>query len=733
MRRFFARAALVWICVLGLVAAKCHSQETPGPQGTPQEMSARSAEAAFAVVEDRAVVNQAIAALNHRDMSKAAAMVEDRVTAMLEARRPLFPLAMETLVRARVLEGQSFRAEDFFDRLLKAHPGMAALEYGRGLLYLADKENPEPSLKLLREAFEHDPGEPRYAESLAELMAASEPPNELLPIPNTLAYFAQLEFASPESPGPAYALGVLLYHMQSYDTALEKFQKATRSRFTAPPMRAASRYREGLVLSALRRPEDAVEAFLEAAEGYTRLGLLLQAADARSIIASLLITDGSLEEAEVQLERALEVHQAFGELRGLIADHRRMAVLRHSQGHYVQAEVHAIQARDFCQLSDDRSCLADMNQELGQLQYLLGEYPAARSYWELAVGSAASSGSRSRVSTAWGNLGRLSMSEGKIPESIYCFYSALYFTQPDVNIKPEFYDEFILRTAPTQAALYEDLGKAYEAWGMFETARTHYLKARSILVTLGRPFALAGLRERIGRLELETKNLKESRSAFSQVLAAARSAGNAETMTRAQIWIALVETGRGNTNAVLAALKVAMGQAEVSEDPLLRANVHALQGEMFLKKGSADKALQQSREGLRLLPGLQERELKWRLLSLRGRALARGGKENEASSAFEAAAELAELQPVEVLEPVFPVTRSVMLSGLYDAWSEASTSSSPEEAYASHERRRGQVFSQVLKKYRRVRKGIGPGELRRLNVYESRIRWLRARSAAEAL
>ncbi len=163
------------------------------------------------------------------------------------------------------------------------------------------------------------------------------------------------------------AMGDIPRAMEYYERALDQY-----GRLDNPGGVAGCRYNLGLLQEELKQFDRALASYGEAQRAAEALGDQYLVSLALASTGSALRAAGRLPEAEVAIERALEVCQRMDRRRGIADNLLKLASVRRLQGHLAAALHSAQEGLALAERLEDRRMVADAHRELAEVYEAMG-------------------------------------------------------------------------------------------------------------------------------------------------------------------------------------------------------------------------------------------------------------------------------------------------------------------------------------------------------------------------
>lgn len=392
---------------------------------------------------------------------------------------------------------------------------------------------------------------------------------------------------------------------------------------------------------------------LEEGKGLSHLGLLLW-------------ERAEYPEAIRHLEEAAALGRKLGEAKLEGSALNNLGLVYDELGDYGKSVAAYRRALDLYRRTDFPRGEGDTLGNLGGVSLLLGRYREALGFYRQALAISQRLGNKPATSQDLGNLALCHAGLGEVPEALADFDRALALAK-ETGLKKEEADwlkgkgALLFETGRhaeglelVRAALarYEASGLARERVEALEqlallhlelgdvlSAEESLRRAIEIARAIGHPRGAHASLAALGELERRRGRPEQAAALFREALAWARKAGDhgLEAACHVALAGALADRGDAAPALVEALLGVSLAKAEGARLPEAEALFAA--GDAWLRLGKAEAALAHLAAGEKLVEGLGEPDVGWRLAHGRGRALEALGRDEEAVEAYRRAVE----------------------------------------------------------------------------------------------
>lgn len=271
--------------------------------------------------------------------------------------------ALDLLGVLRVLQHQEAKAEELFDKVVKAKPDFAPGHAHLGLLYL-QLGRTQDAVPELQQALQFDPGRTDAAGALAHiLMDQAKSASASGDWDSALRFLLEARKYSPENADVLYEFGIVAQKLSLVDDEIAAFQQTLKLRKD----NALAMFYLGFALMGRARYDDARQQFAHYVElrpddssGYGALGMALAAL-------------GRSDDARAQFERSIALLPTQSE------SYYRLGLLDLDAGDYDRA------ALDLHKVLENRPNDAGALTALGRVEFEQKHYPEAISVLQRAV------------------------------------------------------------------------------------------------------------------------------------------------------------------------------------------------------------------------------------------------------------------------------------------------------------------------------------------------------------
>jgi eukaryotic-like serine/threonine-protein kinase len=585
-------------------------REKLGLEG-PSNTDAEQARAAFPSRPEAArLYAEGLTRLRGLDTPAARELLEAAVAA-----DPTYPLAHAALARAWSALGYVEKAQHEARRALELSGGLARTERllieGRYHELCGEKEQ---AVDIYAALFTFFPDNLDYGLDLARMQALAGKPEAL----ETLEGLRRLPPPFCDDPRidleEAHAAGTLALLERMREAAARAAAKgrALGARFVVAP----ARYREGVALRNLGRPQEALAAIEEAQRLFAEAGDSMGSAVALHYIARLLLGHGRLTQARSMLEQALATYRSLGNAKSAAYVLSYLGTTVQGLGDGAAAQkLFEEELALFRQLGDPGG-LAGALLDLGEMHLLQGRLAEARRDALESLERYRKSGKRHGEAEALFCLGHIHLAEGRLAEARQRHQEALS-AWSQIGLK-----RYAARDRLTLATLALEEQRPAEAERL---AREAAEASR----------ALDSLNEEVTAYALLAQALAAQGRIVEAREAAGRASGLARTTEKLQARVqASIAEGRVWACGLPAEAEAAAARVEEARQQAERAGFYGLRLEAELTLGQIERCLGRLEAGGRRLEALEQEALGRGFGLLARKAAAARGSRAEGSEIF---------------------------------------------------------------------------------------------------
>jgi tetratricopeptide (TPR) repeat protein len=199
-------------------------------------------------------------------------------------------------------------------------------------------------------------------------------------------------------------------------------------------------------------------------------------AGAHRLLARAYTRKRRIDDADVQLLRALDLYRGAGDRNGESHTHLNLALLRERQGRYPEALDHARRSLKIFESAGDQYGQACAHNAVGWYHALLGDHPMALRHCRQALARMQALGDRVGQASTWDSIGYAHHHLGQHPRALADFQQALDLYR---DLGDRHLEGFVL----------VHIGDTHDAVGDAEAARSSWEEALGILDDLDQPEA----------------------------------------------------------------------------------------------------------------------------------------------------------------------------------------------------------------------------------------------------
>ena len=548
------------------------------------------------------------------------------------------------------------------------------------------------------------------------------------------------------------AEGRAVYESEGAGPALPLFERALASCREAGDRRCEA-IALGLVGNCHKRLGDLDTALVELRQALAMKRLLgdrLEEGKGLSHLGLLLWERAEYAEASSVLEQAAAIGRELGDAKLEGSALNNLGLVLDEQGEYARSARAYRRALEIYRKTNFPRGESDALGNLGGVSLLLGRFREAAGWYRQALAISERLGNRTAMSQDLGNLALCHSGLGETGEALSDFDRALSLAR-EAGLAKEEADwlkgkgTLLFETGRHAQGL--DLVRGalarYEASGLVrerlealrevavlhlelgdvvsaeESLRLSLDLARSIGHPRGVHSALLGL----GELERRRQRPEQAEALFREALGFAKRAADRGLEAACRVALAGAVADRGDHAAALAEARLGLGLAHAEGSRLPEAEARFAAGDAGLRLGRPEAALPDFTAGERLVEGLGEPDVAWRLAHGRGRALEALGRDAEAVEAYRRAVERIEAVRGRLREERF---RAGYIEERYEAYVDLVRLllrlGRDDEAFSAAEKLRARSYLDLLSRDGAAR--LAPAERRKAIELRERIRAL---------
>ena len=462
-------------------------------------------------------------------------------------------------------------------------------------------------------------------------------------------------------------------------------------------------------------------------------------------------------EAIARLEEAAAIGRALGEAKLEGSALNNLGLVYDELGDYARSRASYRRALELYRRTGFPRGEGDTLGNLGGVSLLLGRFREAMGYYRQAFTISQRLGNKTAMSQDLGNLALCHTGLGEVPDALKDFDRALALARETGLWKEE--ADWLkgkgtllfetgrhaegLELVRSALARYEASGLARERVGALQELALLHLElgdvvaaeeslrrslevARAIGHTPGVHHSLLAL----GELERRRKRPEQAAALFREALGFAESAGNRGLEASCRIALSGVLCDRGDFTTARDEARRAAELARADGARLVEAEARYALAEANLKLVEAEAALAELASGEKLVEGLGEPDVAWRLAWGGGRALEALGRDAEAVEAYRRAVARIETVRGRLREERF---RAGYIEERYEAYVDLVRLllrvGRSDEAFSTPERLRARSYLDLLSRDAGVR--LAPADRRRATELKERVRALERALDAE--
>ena len=530
-----------------------------------------------------------------------------------------------------------------YEQLAKVNPDDTDAQFALAQLY-EQSSNFDQAKKYLKQVLASDPS------NVAALLASGrvdiksgDPQSALDPLNKALSLAIQFD-NQEEKGGILQALGIAYEQLNKPDDALRNFQQALEIRRKIGDQHgvAMSLLQMGEIQEAMGNPKAALASYKDAVDADRKIGDKNGLIQSLTSLGLLYLNHSKYDEALQYTNEALQIARNSGD-----ESAQATLLLNIGNAHFLQGQYQ--DALTYYQQSDeiserlklpDKSALA--LHALGLTNFSLGQYDAAVSQYMKALEACRPTGDKSLLATVSLDLGTLFETQGRYDAALKAQREALDIFQQlhdrsylmvwalagygdtlaaaGRGDEGQKYIEQALQLAPqanndqATAAALNFLGDSYFYRGDFSSARQQYDKASQLATKQKVPDQVVQAKLNLAKLDVEQGRSQEAVTALKKLDQDADSAGLKAQSVDASVYLGQALLATNQIPAARDELDAAMGRAEKLGLRVEQARAQYFMGKALARSGKQNEATPHYREAVNILESISKQDGAGRIL-----------------------------------------------------------------------------------------------------------------------